>query len=476
MKAQIALVLILATNFASAQYANAAKTVMFSMVGGNSLNDSLPANALIGKTYRAAPGAQYVKIHLFPDTPFLGLSKIEIDHCTAVSRKKWAFAYINFDERTTRSDFADYHEGFATAEEALSEKPAPAPSKTETLKSDWSYEVNSVTLNFGRNSGICITDLRIFDKDGKRVPVAVPRYVNAKVSADSVLKPAESYSPYNLFDSRFESAWASDKKMKGVSLSFDFESEVTIAALKVWNGYQRSTTHCQQNSRAKKVTIEAGGQKETATLTDALGSQLVTLKKPLKGKSFRLVIDDAFAGSSYKDLVISELRFSDGKDWFAIDPLSHVKAVTKKNRELFAKAKADELLDRSMHSADGWEFRFRSDGTMYIEGKMPNPQDEGLRDSYYALGNYEILSADAKEMKLRIFGYMRKFEGESGGDCNGCGHNCNAPGKNQKGLTEAIFQDQLRIWRGALLNIENVSKKPRMNFKNQSIGSQAAYE
>ena len=56
---------------------------------------------------------------------------------------------------------------------------------------------------------------------------------------------------------------------------------------------------------------------------DALQSlvekNLIRLAAPLTGRRFTLRIDEVFPGAAYQDLVISELRFSDGKRVFTID-------------------------------------------------------------------------------------------------------------------------------------------------------------
>ena len=61
-------------------------------------------------------------------------------------------------------------------------------------------------------------------------------------------------------------------------------------------------------------------------MKDQLGAQVVKLPKPFTGKKFKMKVIDSYPGKTYKDLVISELRFYDGKDWFfMLDPLPKMK-------------------------------------------------------------------------------------------------------------------------------------------------------
>src|SRR5204863_432272 len=57
---------------------------------------------------------------------------------------------------------------------------------------------------------------------------------------------------------------------------------------------------------------------------------------------------------------------------------------------------------------------------------------EAKDDTYWGLGNYEIKSATADGLTLRLFGYLRqrteRYREEIDDDCNGCGRDCNAVG------------------------------------------------
>ncbi|EMO33123.1 hypothetical protein LEP1GSC175_1937 [Leptospira santarosai str. HAI821] len=73
-------------------------------------------------------------------------------------------------------------------------------------------------------------------------------------------------------------------------------------------------------------------------------------------------------------------------------------------------------------------------------------------------------------MKLRIFGYMRKYSSssmEKSGDmdCNGCGRDCNM-GNQDPDKKEIIFQDFITIKnRNGNVYVQNTSPNRKLDFK-----------
>ena len=116
-------------------------------------------------------------------------------------------------------------------------------------------EVRSLTINFERNTNVKICQIKLLDENLNPYHVKTPEVIKGSVSSDSVLQPVSAYGPIYLFDSRFEYAYASDKKEKNISLNFNFKETQTITKLRIWNGYQRSVNDCYSNSRAKKLEI-----------------------------------------------------------------------------------------------------------------------------------------------------------------------------------------------------------------------------
>ena len=97
-------------------------------------------------------------------------------------------------------------------------------------------------------------------------------------------------------------------------MTLTFAAPVTVTAVELWNGYQRSDDHFKKNARAKKLSITVDGAEPAEfVLKDAQGSQKLTLPKPASTKSLTLTIKEAYPGSKYDDLVLSEMRVWDAE-------------------------------------------------------------------------------------------------------------------------------------------------------------------
>ncbi len=377
-----------------------------------------------------------MKLHLYFDEP-IKLSSVQIDSCGSKIDPKMS-VFLNFDQWVLRADQTQTTD----TPDALTPKKVGEGLLLDGI--DKTIDVRSLTFNFETNSGFKLCGLNLRDPKGEPIGLKTPTLVAGSIEASSTLEPKTAYDPIFLFDSRFEYGWASQQQAKDVDLNFRFDQPQRIEKLRIWNGYQRSVTHCVSNSRAKtvKITGDAGYSAEIS-LKDTLGSQLITLPKPFEGKQLKFSITDSFLGKSYKDLVISEIRFFDGKDWLMIDPTGKLKATLAANRAQFAKAKVEALLndsyttepDSSPENTDLYStLRLRADGSFYLSGQSV---EEG--SSFFALGNYEIKESDeTKGIKLKLFGLH--YITYDDGDCNGCGRDYNLSGtQSQDG--ERIFQE-----------------------------------
>lgn len=252
-----------------------------------------------------------------------------------------------------------------------------------------------------------IQELRFF-KGGNEVRILPVAQVRGTVTASSSLAPEEAYSPLFLFDSRRDFGWAEGSPGDGVgeSLVFTFPASVTITGLWIWNGYQRSDRHFTSNARVKGFTFGAdGGSSGRYTLKDKQGSQHIPLAAPLRGRRFTLRIDEVFPGAAYQDLVISELRFSDGKRVFTIDMSRELDA---RKRALIAGTRGtalEQVLDRTLAGRDGTAMALRSNGSFVVWTQGPG----GTAAETVADGNWRILSADASRARISIFGRVRSL-------------------------------------------------------------------
>ncbi|WP_061246795.1 NADase-type glycan-binding domain-containing protein [Leptospira noguchii] len=458
---------------------NCKKELSVSMATSTSLSDKLVFAALNGENWKPEDGAEFVKLHFYPDEGF-HLKKVEIDSCKSEFNDA-VTVYINFDEMSAAAD--------------LSVKKA-------TVNFEKAVFARSVTINFRKNKELCIGEVRFYDEKDKRISLKLPKIVEGSVIASETASPVQSYDVMNLFDSRYEYAWASDKKGKGVTLDFKFKETQKFNKIKIWNGYQRSDQHCYSNGRLKSATLTGeDGYSQKIQLQDILGPQEIILEKPYKGNSLRLTVDDIYTGKMYKGLVLSEIRFGKDKDWVLIDPIKRSQSIAESNHLQFTSSNLNEILNRGLRGIEisdypaemqstevisssenldeqgnvrtdsTWSLRMRSDGSFFMEGNTSDQSGELRKTSkFYAIGNYEIKKSSADSLELRVFGYMRKYsstfmEKYSDMDCNGCGRDCNM-GNQDPDKKEVIFQDFITIkkWNGNVY-IQNTSSSRKLDFQ-----------
>jgi hypothetical protein len=271
---------------------------------------------------------------------------------------------------------------------------------------------------FPGGASVALRGIQITNARGEALSLVAPAAVAGSVTASSTLAPESAYSPSNLFDGRKEFVWVegSSGSGEGESLVFAFERPVRMSALQVWNGYQRSDEHFSANARVKTLEIGVdGGAVQTIDLQDVKGSQRIDLPQPLSGQKVTLRVKSAYPGSKYKDLALSELVFYDGDAPFvARTDFSQRNQATLKGQA--AGSALAPLLDRRVfnESTDGDYQRsaaltLRSDGTFVyynVEGMVGNSENE---TETYADGNWQWVSGNTKEARIKIFGQWRNL-------------------------------------------------------------------
>jgi hypothetical protein len=437
------------------------------MMHSNAIDQESPFQLVRTGKWKAAPDARYVKLHIYFDEP-VPMSAVEVDGCVTPSDPKFS-VWLNFEETH-----------FYTNDEADEEREFPYPAKGGLADKTYfargypkGTEARSLTFNFESWQGVSLCGLRVYDAEGKPYHLVAPTTVGGTAIASSTLSPEAAYDVMNLFDSRFEYAWASAGEAKGVDLVFRFAAPQTIDRLRIWNGYQRSGTHCIANSRAKRIEVTGdGGYSAALDVKDELGSQVLALPKPFTGRELRLRVTDAWVGKAYEDLVISELRFGSSGAWFMLDSLPMLRAAASANRAAFDAAGVTSALVLNQSYAeeadDAAKLRLRADGSFYLSGRGER-NDEVRR--YFALGNFEVaLSQVAGGLRLRLFGIH--YETEAYGDCNGCGRDCNRKSDSKRGK---IFEEYvtLKLARDSrsktYLRVDNESGGKKLPFKELEL-------
>lgn len=485
LKSSLFFVLILMVTFAT----NCGKKLHFSMVTSTSMENGLPFLVLDGKEWKAEPGAEFVKLHFYADNAF-PLTKVSIESCNGQFKDRVA-AYVNFDEVYASTDI---------------EK-----SNSEVIF-DPVVQARSVTLNFQRNQNICLKAVKFYDDAKKAYRTYTPEIVSGTVTASETASPEPTYSVMNLFDSKYENGYASVKGGVGVTFNFDFADTKKISVIKVWNGYQRSDVHCIKNGRVKTFLLTGDdGYSAKINVEDTMGSQEIQLPSTFKGKKLTMKVEEIYPGLTEKGIVLSELRFGHDGDWFAMDTLPKSKDTAAKNFDSFSKSSLRMVLNRGLTgrevyavsgdeavvdqpagaenqvameenmdppTSSDWTIRLRSDGTFFLEGSTARTNyDAGEENSnrFYGLGNYEVKEMNPGKIQLRIFGFLRKqtftnFLDYGGGDCNGCGRDCNLVKNPDPNNTEKIFQEFVTLQvKGKQFYLINSKKTDNLDFSTLEL-------
>lgn len=231
--------------------------------------------------------------------------------------------------------------------------------------------VRSVFLKFDNAAGSCLAEVKFSGE--KPLEVRAPRSLTAVAKASSVLAPADAYHPGYLFDGRLDFGWVEGVKGPGLgeSMTLTFDAPVTIAAVELWNGYQRSDDHFKKNARAKKVTLTVDGQPPVElAVKDAQGPQKLALPKAASSKTLTLTIKEAYPGTKYDDLVLSELRVWDeqGPRTIATGDLAERAQALKAELGKTPLANFVDLNLRSVCQLQGYELeaKFRSNHSFVV--------------------------------------------------------------------------------------------------------------
>ncbi len=76
----------------------------------------------------------------------------------------------------------------------------------------------------------------------------------------------------------------------------------------VRNGYQKSSDIFQKNNRVRQLrAVFSQGETQTLVVQDRIGSELLTLPKPVRAYWVKFIIDEVWAGNKYTDTAITKL-------------------------------------------------------------------------------------------------------------------------------------------------------------------------
>ncbi len=346
------------------------------------------------------------------------LSKIEVKFANDASLEKITKIglYINGTDVKTLTAENNTFSKFEGAVSSIFLRVVKTENIETSKPTQIDYVLTTSTKNFKSNKSVGIEEIVLYNKAGEQYGIVPPKKVKGTIKASSVLEPITAYNPEFLFDSRFDYGWAEGNQNNagvGESIEFNFDGSVNISKLKIWNGFQRSKTHYQSNARVKKFSFGIKGQTlSTYELKDKEAPQDIELTKSLTGNNYILKIEEIYDGSKFKDLVISEMRFFDGKRWFIPASVD----IEKEKQQLLDKVKGS-ILEKMV---DKWIFEeiieedylttnqsliLRSNQSFVIWLQETNKdQADGFAKQTVMDGNWDIISLDKNTAKIKIFG------------------------------------------------------------------------
>ncbi len=274
-------------------------------------------------------------------------------------------------------------------------------------------------IRYQKDLPVAISEIRIIgiDDEGGELPLRMMPIAEAggNVVASSSLEPVEAYGPDFLFDSRPAFGWADGNESStgvGENLTFLFDESQHIERLLIWDGYHRSRTHFEHNERASLISFGIeGGTPVEYRLDDTMTPQVVYLDSPLDGSSFTMDFLEIYPGEVYRDLVVSELRFFDGDEWFVMDTGGGEERkleVLEWARNCDAAVFIDKQISSHTVISEYNEYHeqslvIRSNGTFVIWKNFDIPG--GTDERMYADGNWQILDDNT----IRIFGRLHRL-------------------------------------------------------------------
>ncbi len=270
-------------------------------------------------------------------------------------------------------------------------------------------------MMFDKNKHIGLSVLIFRGKDDELLNIKPPKYVSGSVVSRTVLEPQTAYGTDKLFDSRYDFAWAEGAEGNGVGedLVFEIDEKIRIDKIVFWNGYQRSDEHFTSNTRLYKFEFSAQNtQPQEYSISDSQNPVEVILKEPIEATNFLLKIKEVYAGTQYKDLVISEICFySDGVPY---------KIKPNKTDDLYQLNNAikntplSKILDRCVKNTTSDEsiiqqksIIIHSDYTFVVYDLVRDKANGGDRVEKIIDGNWELISAKKGVAKIRVFGKLR---------------------------------------------------------------------
>lgn len=280
-------------------------------------------------------------------------------------------------------------------------------------------DIEYIVKSYSSTKPLGIEEIIFKDKEGKKLNIMPLKALKGSVMASSTLTPAEAYTADFLFDSRYDFGWAEgNKEGTGIDeiININFDAEQNISKLMIWNGFHRSAVHYKSNARVKQFEFGTPGNMALYTIADEMIPQEIVLQKPVKAKQFVFKVKEIYPGASYKDLVISEMKFYTDWGWSTLQ----TDGPEKRKSEIVSKLKGtvmEKMMDHWYHSEklvygnfnmnfiSSLILRSNQSFVIWTDERATDRDAVGLSTVYD--GNWELVSADGNSAKIKIFGKRR---------------------------------------------------------------------
>ncbi|MBN1498938.1 MAG: hypothetical protein JW982_02175 [Spirochaetes bacterium] len=272
-----------------------------------------------------------------------------------------------------------------------------------------------IKINKAASGTLSLNEIYLYDKTGGLISCQAPEVLNGRIEGSSVLDPEEAYNYDFLFDSKREFGWADgNTKLSGENefIKFHFDKKVNIVRIKIWNGYHRSKTHFDKNEAVQTFTFSDSKNSGRYSLSSSFVPQEVDFGKVFSGKDFTFTVNSVRKGSAYKDLVISELLFYDGKKWFIMatgKPEQRKNSVISRSRSGVLNDFLDKRKTFSVNSSGRileQSLILRSNGSFVVYKKDVT---DSSSKNVIGDGNWQIVKNSSASAEVKIFGRMRKI-------------------------------------------------------------------
>ena len=269
------------------------------------------------------------------------------------------------------------------------------------------YEEEYV-INYDLGKSIAITEIEFY-KNKEKLEVVAPIYVNGKIEASSTLEPEVAFASYHLSDGRRDVAWAEGKEEEGIGEKFTVQlyNAIMMDEFALANGYQRSPVHFGSNSRVKELKLNKSSNSESTVfeVKDDNTWQVFPTEET-QTDQIEFTVNDVYPGSSYTDLVISELSL--GYKGVPIKIIDDSKSDIIAEVKRTAPTVLSEVLDRPIvhefrNEADGGfnkRFVLRSDHTfVYYNDELCGQNCVNISE-----GNWTLVEDEGDKVVVEIFG------------------------------------------------------------------------